>query len=106
MRNTRASRQSGAYLRTISQQIGTGSTRITLTSTSTQSQATIIYTSFNSRFHRTSFLHDAGYLRASNVVLVLRNSHSGQNTDDGYHDHQFNKGETLLHLLFHVVLSN
>ncbi len=31
------------------------------------------------------------------VVLVSRQSHSSQDTDDRHNDHQFNQGETLLH---------
>ena len=34
---------------------------------------------------------------ASGVVLVSRQSHSSQDTDDRHNDHHFNQGETLLH---------
>jgi hypothetical protein len=35
------------------------------------------------------------------VVLVLRQSHSRQNADDGHDDHQLNQGKTLLDTAFH-----
>lgn len=36
---------------------------------------------------------------ANRVVLIRRDRDGGLDADDGHHDHEFDKGETLLHLL-------
>ena len=43
-------------------------------------------------------------MSAGGVILVGRQRNSSQNTNDRNNDHQFNQGETLLHLSFHVNL--
>jgi hypothetical protein len=37
-------------------------------------------------------------LRFCDVILISRQSHSSQDTNDRHNDHQFDKGETLLHV--------
>ncbi len=41
---------------------------------------------------------------ALGVVLISRESHGSQNTDDRNHDHQFDQGKTLLHGTLHKFL--
>ncbi len=41
------------------------------------------------------------YFGPNAVVLVSRQSHGSQNTDDRHHDHQFDQGETLLQGTLH-----
>lgn len=38
------------------------------------------------------------HARTHHIVLISRQSHSSQNTNDRHNDHQFDKGETLLHV--------
>ncbi len=45
------------------------------------------------------------YLRPHRVILISRQSHSSQNTDNRHNDHQFDQGETLLHSTQHVESS-
>lgn len=42
--------------------------------------------------------HGLCNLSARHIVVVRRQSHSSQNTNDRHNDHQFDKGETLLHV--------
>src|SRR5690606_966147 len=37
----------------------------------------------------------------SRIILISRQRNRCQNSNDRHNDHQFNKGETLLHLSFH-----
>ncbi len=48
--------------------------------------------------------YDFRYFRPSGVILISRQRHSSQNTDNRHNDHQFNQGKTFLHLSFHVFL--
>ncbi|GEM_PF-3556585 len=45
-----------------------------------------------------------GHASANGVILISRQSHRSQNSDDRHNDHQFNKSKTLLHLSFHLYL--
>ena len=43
-------------------------------------------------------------LSSSNIVLISRQCHSRQNTNNRHHDHQFNQGKALLHCALHRKL--
>jgi hypothetical protein len=58
----------------------------------------IVKAVFNSGLLRTRLPHHAGDLRLRHVRLVLGNCDSSQDTNDRHNDHQFDKGETLLHV--------
>ncbi|GEM_PF-6235288 len=47
-----------------------------------------------------------GNLGAFGVILISRQSNSGQNTNDRYNDHQLDQGKTFLHLSFHLSLQS
>lgn len=47
-----------------------------------------------------SFRHSS----ANCVVLISRQCHSSQNTNDRHNDHQFDQGKTLLQIAFHKIL--
>ncbi len=49
---------------------------------------------------RQAFCH----LRSNCVILISRQSHGRQNTNDRHHDHQFDQGETLLQIRLHSKL--
>lgn len=59
---------------------------------------TVEQASVDLRLQRSDFSNRASDLGLSNVGLVLRNRDSSQDTNDRHNDHQFNKGETLLHI--------
>jgi len=42
--------------------------------------------------------HTLAYTRTNCVILISRQSHSRQNTDNRHNDHQFDQGKTLLHI--------
>src|SRR5690554_2015050 len=68
---------------------------------------TVLQTHFCRGPQSPDLAHHTAYLRASNICLILRNSHSRQNTNNRHNDHQFNQSKTLLtfvHLnLLHVI---
>ncbi len=46
--------------------------------------------------------HTFRHLRTNHIILIRRNRDCRQNTNNRHHDHQFDQGETLLQLLFHL----
>ncbi|SDD08577.1 hypothetical protein SAMN05192589_104251 [Paracidovorax valerianellae] len=48
--------------------------------------------------------HHFRHLCLFRVILISRQSHSSQNTDNRHNDHQFNQGKTLLQIALHISL--
>ena len=52
----------------------------------------------DSGFRGCSHVHAFSDLGTNCVILISRDRDRGQNTDNRYHDHQFDEGKTVLHL--------
>ena len=66
--------------------------------------AVVSQISNNSAHVRLGFSFASTVGRALSVVTILWQSNSGQNTDDGNNDHQFDQGKTFLYGCFHINL--
>lgn len=93
---------------TTAQQVAASPTQIALSSssrvTSDNGGSAFQQTAFSSGLQRTGLTHDTGDLRLGHIGLILRQRDGRKNTDDRHHDHQLDKGKTLLHLSFHWIL--
>gem|GEM_PF-4549088 len=87
--------------RFLSQQITGSPAQYALTFSIAKNCFTVQNASLNRSTQRTRFRHHTRNLRTSHIVLVLRNRHRSQNTDDRHNDHQLNQRKTLLGFLHH-----
>jgi len=63
------------------------------------SEASCLYFQFNGSLQRSGSQYQLGEGGAVGVILVRRQSHGSQNTDDRNNDHQFDQGKTILLLV-------